>query len=244
MTQPALRQLYEDPATPLSSGIERARLQAAMLTGIATAAGKQLLAIDIGCGDGMATSVAVSACSSRPGLRIAIFGFDWSMTALRRAQARGLTVARASADAPGLPLASGTVDFVVMSELIEHLVDTDAALAEARRVLAPGGTLFLSTPNLAAWYNRVLLAMGIQPLFTEVSLRGIYGRPGHDVVGHLRVFTRRALVGLLDANGFVSIDIRGAPYHDVPRLFKPLDRLLCRTPSLSSILLASARKPL
>jgi hypothetical protein len=62
-------------------------------------------------------------------------------------------------------------------------------------------------------------------------------------VGHLRVFTRRALVGLLDANGFVSIEIRGAPYHDVPKLFKPLDRLLCRTPSLSSILLASARKP-
>jgi hypothetical protein len=115
---------------------------------------------------------------------------------------------------------------------------------ESRRVLAPGGTLLLSTPNLAAWYNRVLLAAGVQPVFTEVSLHGIYGRPGHEVVGHLRVFTRRALVGLLDANGFVGIAITGAPYHDVPRLFKPLDRLLCRTPSLSSILLASARKPL
>ena len=77
-----------------------------------------------------------------------------------------------------------------------------------------------------------------------MSLRGIYGRPGREVVGHLRVFTRRALVGLLDANGFVSIEITGAPYHDVPLLFKPLDRLLCRTPSLSSILLAAAHKPL
>jgi SAM-dependent methyltransferase len=243
MTQLALRQLYEDPATPLSSGIERARLQAAILTGIAAAVGRPVRAIDIGCGDGMATSVAISACASEPGLAIRILGFDWSMAALRRARARGLAVARASADTPGLPLASDTIDIVVMSELIEHLVDTDAALAEARRVLAPGGTLLLSTPNLAAWYNRVLLAMGVQPLFTEVSLRGIYGRPGHDVVGHLRVFTRRALLGLLEANGFVSIEITGAPYHDVPRFFKPLDRLMCRTPSLSSILLASAQKP-
>ncbi len=39
---------------------------------------------------------------------------------------------------------------VVMSELIEHLVDTDAAVEEARRILRPGGILLLSTPNLAA----------------------------------------------------------------------------------------------
>jgi hypothetical protein len=103
--------------------------------------------------------------------------------------------------------------------------------------------LLLSTPNLAAWYNRVLLALGIQPIFTEVSLRAIYGRPGHQVAGHLRVFTRRALEQLLASVGFVEIDIKGAPYHDVPRPLRPLDRLLCRTPGLSSILLASARRP-
>ena len=131
-----------------------------------------------------------------------------------------------------------------MSELIEHLVDPDATLDEAWRVLIPGGTLLLSTPNLAAWYNRVLLAIGVQPLFTEVSLRGIYGRPGSEVVGHLRVFTRRALEELLTALGFVEVKITGAPYHDVPRPFRPLDRLLCRTPSLASNLLASARKPI
>jgi SAM-dependent methyltransferase len=244
MTQQALRQLYEDPATPLSSGIERARLQADSLTRMAAVAGRPIRAIDIGCGNGMATSVALASCSSTPDAEMTIVGFDWSMAALRQARARGLAVARASAEASGLPLAGDSVDVVIMSELIEHLVDTDAVLAETRRVLVPGGRLLLSTPNLAAWYNRVLLAVGVQPLFTEVSLRGIYGRPGREVVGHLRVFTRRALVGLLEANDFVGIEITGAPYHDVPRLFKPLDRRLCRTPGLSSILLASARKPL
>ena len=68
---------------------------------------------------------------------------------------------------------------MIMSELIEHLVDTDSAVDEVRRVLRPGGVLLLSTPNLAAWFNRGLVGLGIQPVFSEVSLRGIYGRPGH-----------------------------------------------------------------
>jgi len=244
MSEDALHRLYEDPATPLSSGLGRAERQAAILAGIAVAAGRPLTAVDVGCGDGMCTQVAQTVCNATPNASVRIVGFDWSLAALQQARVRDLPVARASADGGGLPLASSSVDIVIMSELIEHLVDTDATLEEAMRVLVPGGTLLLSTPNLAAWYNRALLAFGVQPLFTEVSLRGIYGRPGTEVVGHLRVFTRRALEGLLAAIGFVDVEITGAPYHDVPRPFRPLDRLLCRTPSLASNLLASARKPL
>ena len=117
-------------------------------------------------------------------------------------------------DAPGLPFAAESADVVIMSELIEHLVDTDSALDEALRVLKPGGSLLLSTPNLAAWYNRGLVALGVQPIFSEVSLRGVFGRPGSQVAGHLHLFTRRALVGLLAARGFSSIRRRG---RELPR---------------------------
>lgn len=191
----------------------------------------------------MCTEVAINVCNATPNASVRIVGFDWSSAALDQARARGVPVARASAEEGGLPLASSSVDVVIMSELIEHLVDPDNALDEALRVLVAGGTLLLSTPNLAAWYNRVLLGLGIQPLFTEVSLRGIYGRPGTDVVGHLRIFTRRALLSLLRAMGFVDIRIAGAPYHDVPRPFRPLDRLFCHVPSLASNLLVVARTP-
>ena len=243
MTGRSLQWLYEAPQTPLSSGLERAQMQAAMLAAIAASSARRLVAVDVGCGDGMATAVAAARCAQTPGAAVSIIGLDWSCAALDRARRRGVSVARASINSPGLPLASGSVDVVIMSELIEHLVDTDAALAEARRALVPGGRLLLSTPNLAAWYNRVLLVLGIQPLFTEVSLHGIYGRPGRAVVGHLRLFTRRALQELLGAAGFVEIKITGAPYHDVPRPFRPLDRLACHAPGLSSILLACARRP-
>ncbi len=232
-----LQAFYEDPGVPFSSGPDRARRQARLLAGILREHPGPAVIIDLGCGDGTALAVAAR---QNPGHRLA--GIDWSAAALRRAQALGLTVVRAGVAAPGLPIADGAADVVIMSELIEHLVDPDGAVAEARRVLRPGGSLLLSTPNLAAWYNRGLLAAGIQPVFSEVSLRGVFGRPGRVVAGHLRLFTRRALTGFLTASGFGCVTVTGARYHDVPRPLRWLDRAFCRWPAAASILLVHARK--
>lgn len=243
MSTNPLRRLYEDPATPVKSGSERAERQAKMLLDVTAGSSGPVRVVDIGCGDGTSTEVAIAACRARTPTAVHILGVDWSLPALDRARRSGVVVACGAIDGAGLPLADSSVDVVIMGEIIEHLVDTDAALIEARRLLRPGGWLLLSTPNLAAWFNRGLLLLGVQPLFSEVSLRGIYGRPGREVVGHLHLFTRRALVGLLEANDFVHITVAGAPYHDVPRPFRPLDRLLCAVPSLASILLAAAQVP-
>ena len=232
-----LQEFYEGPAVPLSSGPDRARRQARMLAEVLRSSAGPAVIVDVGCGDGSALAVAAR---HNPGHRFA--GIDWSGDALRRAHALDLTVLRAAVTAPGLPVADGAADVVIMSELIEHLVDPDGAIAEVRRVLRPGGSLLLSTPNLAAWYNRGLLAAGIQPVFSEVSLRGVFGRPGRVVAGHLRLFTRRALTEFLTASGFRCVTVTGARYHDVPRPLGPLDRAFCRWPSAASILLVHARK--
>jgi SAM-dependent methyltransferase len=236
VTARPLQEFYSRPGVPLSSGPDRARRQAGMLAGILRGFAGPAVIVDVGCGDGSALAVAASR---NPAHRFA--GIDWSGGALRRAQALGLTVLRGSVD-PRLPLADGAADVVIMSELIEHLVDPDGAVAEVRRVLRPGGSLLLSTPNLAAWYNRGLLAVGIQPIFSEVSLHGVFGRPGRVVAGHLRLFTRRALTEFLTASGFRCVTVTGARYHDVPRPLGPLDRAFCRWPSAASILLVHARK--
>jgi len=251
-TRPAsasLRDFYEDPAVPASSGPDRARRQAEMLAEVlaarghggsspwaSTAVGRPAVILDVGCGDGFATGVAAQR---NPGHRFA--GLDWSASSLAKAADRGIAVLRAGIDA-SLPVRSGSVDVVVMSEVIEHLVDTDSAIEETYRVLKPGGTLLLSTPNLAAWYNRALLALGVQPVFSEVSLRSVFGRPGSQVAGHLHMFTRRALVEFLGAYGLDCVRVAGARYHDVPAVLRPLDRVFCRWPSAASILLVQARK--
>jgi SAM-dependent methyltransferase len=232
-----LQAFYERDDVPLSSGPDRARRQAQMLATVLDGFPGQAVVLDVGCGDGSALAVA-----ARHNQCHLFAGVDWSADALRRAREHGVAVLRGGVDAPGLPIASGAADVVIMSELIEHLVDPDSAIAEIRRVLRPGGALLLSTPNLAAWYNRGLLAFGYQPVFSEVSLHGVYGRPGDIVAGHLRLYTRRALAGFLAASGFRCVRIAGARYHDVPAPLRPLDRLFCRWPSAASILLVHAQK--
>ncbi|MFI7007296.1 class I SAM-dependent methyltransferase [Streptomyces sp. NPDC050145] len=233
---PGLRDFYENPDVPVASGTPRTVRQTRILArALADTPGATVL--DLGCGDG---SAAATAAALLPGHRLV--GVDWSQDALRRAAARIPYVVRGELSDHGLPFADGAADAVLFSEVIEHLVDPDSALDEIRRVLRPGGHLMLSTPNLAAWYNRGLLLAGVQPVFSEVSLRGVHGRPGREVVGHLRLYTARALRSFVAASGYRVVGVSGAPFHGVPGPLRPLDRLACAAPSLSSILLLHARK--
>lgn len=52
---------------------------------------------------------------------------------------------RANLDA--LPLGTGCVDVLVSMQVIEHLWDLGGFLAECRRVLRPGGSVIVATPN-------------------------------------------------------------------------------------------------
>ncbi len=236
-----LRDFYETPTVPVRSGQLRTRRLLHLLDRILRTADGPLRIVDVGCGDGMGTELTAARAASAGG-RHHVVGVDWAAGPLKRAAERGLTLVRGSLDA-GLPFASGSVDVVILSEVVEHLVDTDGGLAELYRVLRPGGHLVLSTPNLAAWFNRGLLLAGVQPIFSEVSLRRVYGRPGAVVAGHLRMFTKPALTGFLADRGFADIRVSGACYHDVPRPLRPLDRCFRLIPGLAAILMVHARKP-
>ena len=56
-------------------------------------------------------------------------------------------------DGPALPFADRAFATVVSFDVFEHIPDSDAHLHEVRRVLSPGGTYFLQTPN--KWTNVV-----------------------------------------------------------------------------------------
>jgi ubiquinone/menaquinone biosynthesis C-methylase UbiE len=66
---------------------------------------------------------------------------DRSPEMLARAAAKGLEVVEA--DAQRLPFADDSFDAATMISMLHHVENRDAALAEARRILKPGGPLAL-----------------------------------------------------------------------------------------------------
>jgi SAM-dependent methyltransferase len=195
-----------------------------------------LRVLDLGCGAGTPTKLLMADRS-----KYQVTGADLSEHALR-SYVSDTGRSGVQLDAQNLPFASESFDLVVSDDVIEHLVDTDSYAREISRVLSRGGWLFLSTPNLAAWFNRIALALGVQPAFSEVSFEKVFGRPGYDLVGHLRLFTSRSIREFLDYHGFEIIEVRGARFEALPRFIRPIDGLLARLPSLAGNSVIAARK--
>lgn len=99
--------------------------------------------LNVGCSFGWYERVALADGASR----VVGIDVDDAALAIARADVPGVELRRASALA--LPFAEDTFDLVTMFDVIEHVPrgTEPAALGEARRVLRPGGTLALSTPN-------------------------------------------------------------------------------------------------
>jgi len=60
-----------------------------------------------------------------------------------------------------LPFGESEFDLIWCSEVIEHLDNPALAIAEFKRVLKPGGSLVMTTPNQKFWIFRLIEALGI-----------------------------------------------------------------------------------
>lgn len=142
-----------------------------------------------------------------------------------------------------LPFDDGSVDVILLIEVIEHLVNPDLLLTEINRILSKKGICIITTPNLAWWPNIFLLAMGYQPIFTEVSTKKIYGRSGREVVGHLRIFTHRSLREMLLDYGFKIIKFKTVQTGIVPKCLRYIDALTSKiNPKLGCDIYAMVKK--
>jgi SAM-dependent methyltransferase len=137
---------HQDRAnTFVFGGDERARLFRAHVGG----PGHRIL--DVGCRYGALTRAYLEGNS--------VVGIDVDRQALAEAAKLGIETQWVDIEA-GVPFENGSFDVVVAGELLEHLREPELLVAEAQRVLRPGGRFVASVPNAFRLKNRLLFALG------------------------------------------------------------------------------------
>lgn len=179
----------------------------------------------------------------------------WTVTALEisaelceQLRDRGVPdVRRHNLAAGPLPFADGSFEGIFAGEIIEHLVDTSAFVGELARVLAPGGVVVITTPNLASFENRLRLLLGRYPRWLEWELPTSRARPYHDQ-GHVRGYTVPTLRSQLVEHGFVVERVVGNWVPFVPQsvmndlIWPPIARTGSWMPRLAQGLIVRARR--
>jgi SAM-dependent methyltransferase len=172
--------------------------------------------LDIGCGEGR----------TAPSLRAA--GATWILgieldNAAAGAAAASYDEVREGPVETELDTIDGPFDTILLYDLLEHLVDPWELLRRLHAVAAPAARVHVSIPNARHW-----------TLLRDLALRGTFGyTPAeHRDVTHLRWFTRRDLVELLESTGWA---VDGVDFGAL----RPVSMLAARlTRNLSAELLA------
>lgn len=96
--------------------------------------------VEAGCGEGYGAQLLTDAGAD-------VVAVDYDDAAIEHVRRRYPAVSAVRANLVDLPQQDDSVDLLVSLQVIEHLWDLAGFLREAHRVLRPGGTIVVSTPN-------------------------------------------------------------------------------------------------
>jgi len=197
--------------------------------------------VDLGCGDGIdlafyATYVNRRLRSSENGGAqskwrfIGIEGFPEAIASCRkRLSEHGIADAEVRvANITGkLPLADSEADILYCSEVLEHIPDIDAMIAEMQRVVRPGGYVLMTTPNEPNVFQRSYWSSAHDRRMRESLPRVRFGGveiAGEtvDLYGHISLHRNHEWDEFFRRRGFNCVDYRrgAATYGAYPFLSK------------------------
>lgn len=165
-------------------------------------------------------------------------GIEWDPAAAAAGRARGLDIVEGDLNG-ALPFPDASFGCVYGLSTLEHLLHPCRFLTEARRILTPGGSLVLLTPNISTYFTAAQILLGRMPssgphpdsdrlkesqepfrVRSDTLLTDTEGeRPVHR---HLVVFSYRVLREYLRMLGFSRIEGRGFGLYPFPNLLQPV----------------------
>lgn len=156
--------------------------------------------LDVGCG----TGASVIDLKKLFGRSVDVVGVDvvelQVELAQKKAKQYGVVATFVSYDGMHLPFADGSFDAIYTSDVLGHVTDVPAWLAELSRVLVPGGALAMFTESALgrhAWIRRYLLRRGLNvdphaafhiSLHTKQELSTLVSSGGFDIRSMVSVF--------------------------------------------------------
>lgn len=149
--------------------------------------------LEIGCGKGDTGALALSEGKCARYCAVEVYG-----PAAEIARGKITEVITGDVENVKLPWLSQSFDALILSEVLEHLVDPWAVLRKLRPLMKPGALVFASTPNISHYNVVVMLLRGQWRLFDK----GVMDRT------HLRWFTPQTFWEMFESCGYRVHQVR------------------------------------
>lgn len=156
--------------------------------------GKDNKILDIGCAGGEMGKVL-----KKMGKAKEVVGIEICKGIALKAQEQLDKVICGDVEKINLPFEEGYFDYIIMGDVIEHLIDPWSALRKISRFLSTRGYLIASIPNISYW--RIIKDLVLFDKW-EYQKAGILDK------AHLRFFTKRSMVEMMKEAGFEVRSIR------------------------------------
>jgi SAM-dependent methyltransferase len=163
-----------------------------------------------------------------------VLGVEGLPDAVTQARVGGLDVRQGDLEA-GIDLGTGTADWVLCLDVLEHLVNPMNLMVEIRRVVREKGRVVINVPNHFDLTGRIKIFLG-----HDLDVHKFFPECNEWENPHLRFFTHRGITELVTAAGFRVVDDLSARFWSFPKRatverlkLEPVMRVLARTrPSL------------
>jgi ubiquinone/menaquinone biosynthesis C-methylase UbiE len=181
------------------------------------------LLLEIGCAEGFMTAELTKKSSQ-------VVASDIGLSYLKRAKANAPHAHFTRLDVHNIPFDENTFDYIICTEVLEHVLSPYRALNEINRVLKKDGFLVLSVPN-----NMIFKRIIAHLLRMRRSLTGFAS-------AHINFYDTGSLLQLLEMTGFTA-NIVTTYYVPLPFVKGVLGKFAVKIfPYLGSVIIVKAKK--